>query len=67
MITQVGGLAREFLWRELRTRFAGSISGGLWAVFQPLIQLNFPTFAPDELPPELAATPAVKPGSRAKP
>ena len=29
-----------------------------------LIQLNFPTYAPDELPPELAASEAVKPGSR---
>jgi len=26
--------------------------------------LNFPTYAGDELPPELAATEAVKPGSR---
>jgi orotate phosphoribosyltransferase len=32
--------------------------------FFPLIQLNFPTYAPDELPPELAAVEAVKPGSR---
>lgn len=32
--------------------------------FFPLIQLNFPTYAPDELPPELAGTEAVKPGSR---
>lgn len=32
--------------------------------FFPLIQLNFPTYAADELPPELAATEAVKPGSR---
>lgn len=32
--------------------------------FFPLIQLNFPTYAPDELPPELAATEAIKPGSR---
>lgn len=32
-----------------------------------LVALNFPTYAPDELPPELAATPAIKPGSRAKP
>ncbi|WP_374591630.1 orotate phosphoribosyltransferase [Novosphingobium sp.] len=35
--------------------------------FYPLIAINFPTYAPDELPPELAATEAVKPGSRAKP
>ena len=32
--------------------------------FFPLIQLNFPTYASDELPPELAGTEAVKPGSR---
>lgn len=32
--------------------------------FFPLIQLNFPTYAPGELPPELAASEAVKPGSR---
>lgn len=45
-------------------------SGGevdLGVPFYPLIALNFPTYAPDDLPPELAATPAVKPGSRAKP
>jgi orotate phosphoribosyltransferase len=35
--------------------------------FHPLIAISFPTYAPDELPPELAATPAIKPGSRAKP
>ncbi|MGH6787393.1 MAG: orotate phosphoribosyltransferase [Novosphingobium sp.] len=33
--------------------------------FFPLIAINFPTYAPDEVPPELAASPAVKPGSRA--
>ena len=32
--------------------------------FFPLIQLNFPTYAPEEVPAELAATPATKPGSR---
>ncbi len=35
--------------------------------FFPLIALNFPTYAPDELPSELAGSEAVKPGSRAKP
>jgi orotate phosphoribosyltransferase len=35
--------------------------------FYPLIALNFPTYAPEEVPPELAAIPATKPGSRAKP
>lgn len=42
-------------------------SGGdadLGVPFFPLIQLNFPTYAPDELPPELADSEAVKPGSR---
>ncbi|MCH4893932.1 MULTISPECIES: orotate phosphoribosyltransferase [unclassified Sphingomonas] len=33
--------------------------------FYPLIRLDVPTYAPDALPPELAAIPAVKPGSRA--
>ncbi len=33
--------------------------------FYPLIALNFPTYAPDEVPEALAASPAVKPGSRA--
>jgi orotate phosphoribosyltransferase len=45
-------------------------SGGtadLGVPFYPLIALNFPTWAPDEVPAEVAATPAVKPGSRAKP
>jgi len=43
-------------------------SGGtvdLGVPFTALIALNFPTYAADELPPELAATEAVKPGSRA--
>lgn len=34
--------------------------------FYPLIQLDVPTYAADALPPELAAIPAIKPGSRAK-
>ena len=45
-------------------------SGGavdLGGPFYPLIAINFPTYAEDELPPELAATPAIKPGSRANP
>lgn len=44
-------------------------SGGtadLGVPFYPLIAINFPTYAEDELPPELAATPAIKPGSRAQ-
>lgn len=42
-------------------------SGGtaeLGVPFYPLVAINFPTYADDELPPELAATPAIKPGSR---
>ncbi|MES2302095.1 MAG: orotate phosphoribosyltransferase [Pseudomonadota bacterium] len=50
---------------SLIDRSAGSVDLGV--PFFPLVALNFPTYAPDELPPELAATPAVKPGSRAKP
>jgi len=46
-------------------RSAGAVDLGV--PFFPLIAINFPTYAPDELPPELAASEAVKPGSRAKP
>jgi orotate phosphoribosyltransferase len=49
---------------SLVDRSAGSVELGV--PFFPLVALNFPTYAPDELPPELAATPAVKPGSRAQ-
>lgn len=44
-------------------RSAGTANLGV--PFYPLVSLNFPTYAPDEVPPELAATPAIKPGSRA--
>ena len=44
-------------------RSAGSVDLGV--PFFALIAINFPTYAPDELPPELAASEAVKPGSRA--
>jgi orotate phosphoribosyltransferase len=44
-------------------RAGGSVDLGV--PFYPLVAINFPTYAPDELPPELAATPAIKPGSRA--
>lgn len=43
-------------------------SGGtadLGVPFVPLIRIDVPTYAADDLPPELAAIPAVKPGSRA--
>ncbi|WP_068075577.1 orotate phosphoribosyltransferase [Novosphingobium lentum] len=48
---------------SLIDRSGGSVDLGV--PFFPLVALNFPTYAPDELPPELAATPAIKPGSRA--
>ena len=44
-------------------------SGGtadLGVPFAPLIRIDVPTYAADDLPPELAAIPAIKPGSRAK-
>ncbi len=44
-------------------RSGGSVDLGV--PFYPLTALNFPTFAEDELPPELAAIAAEKPGSRA--
>lgn len=49
---------------SLVDRSAGSVDLGV--PFFPLVALNFPTYAPDELPPALAATRAVKPGSRAQ-
>lgn len=45
-------------------RSGGSVDLGV--PFYPLIALNFPTYAEDEVPAELAATPAIKPGSRAQ-
>jgi len=44
-------------------RSAGTADLGV--PFFPLIRIDVPTYAEDELPPELAAIPAVKPGSRA--
>ena len=35
--------------------------------FYPLVSMDVPSYAADELPPELAAAPATKPGSRAEP
>lgn len=43
-------------------RSAGAADLGV--PFYPLVSLSFPTYAPGELPPELAATQAIKPGSR---
>jgi orotate phosphoribosyltransferase len=40
-------------------------SADLGVPFYPLIRIDVPTYAADAVPPELAAIPAVKPGSRA--
>ncbi len=40
-------------------------SADLGVPFTPLIRLDVPSYAADALPPELAAIPAIKPGSRA--
>ena len=40
-------------------------SADLGVPFTPLIRIDVPTYAADAVPPELAAIPAVKPGSRA--
>jgi lipopolysaccharide transport system permease protein len=39
-----GLLIRRFVGRELRNRFAGSLWGGFWALFQPLLQLAIMSF-----------------------
>ena len=43
-------------------RTAGEVDLGV--PFFPLVEINFPTYAADQLPPELAAVPIEKPGSR---
>ncbi|WP_379547498.1 orotate phosphoribosyltransferase [Qipengyuania sp. DSG2-2] len=48
---------------SLVDRSAGSVDLGV--PFFPLVALNFPTYADDEVPEELAAIPVTKPGSRA--
>ena len=46
-------------------RSAGS-NVDLGVPFYPLVAINFPTYAEDELPDTLAGTEAIKPGSRSK-
>jgi orotate phosphoribosyltransferase len=48
---------------SLVDRSAGTADLGV--PFTPLIRLAVPSYSPDALPPELAAIPAIKPGSRA--
>jgi len=43
-------------------RSAGSVDLGV--PFFPLVAINFPTYAEDEIPADLAAVPVTKPGSR---
>lgn len=49
---------------SLVDRSAGEADLGV--PFYPLVAINFPTYADDEVPAELAAIPVTKPGSRAK-
>jgi orotate phosphoribosyltransferase len=60
-ITAAGG--KVVAAAALVDRTGGSVDLGV--PFYPLIALNFPTYAADDLPASLAAIPAVKPGSRA--
>lgn len=60
-IEEAGG--KVIAGAALVDRSAGAVDLGV--PFHPLVTLNFPTYASDELPPELAAIPAIKPGSRA--
>ncbi|RIX26840.1 orotate phosphoribosyltransferase [Sphingomonas edaphi] len=48
---------------SLVDRSSGSVDLGV--PFIPLIRIDVPTYAADDLPAELAAIPAIKPGSRA--
>jgi orotate phosphoribosyltransferase len=50
---------------SLVDRSGGSVDLGV--PYTSLVAFNFPTYAPDELPADLAASEAVKPGSRAVP
>ena len=59
-ITAAGGIVVAAA--SLVDRSGGTADIGV--PFYPLIQLNFPAYAADALPPELAATQAIKPGSR---
>ncbi len=47
---------------SLVDRSGGSVDLGV--PFYPLVEISFPTYAADDLPPALAKTSAIKPGSR---
>ena len=48
---------------SLVDRSSGNVELGV--PFTPLIRIDVPTYSAEDLPPELAAIPAIKPGSRA--
>ena len=48
---------------SLVDRSGGTVDLGV--PFTPLIRIDVPTYSADDLPPDLAAIPAIKPGSRA--
>ena len=56
-------------WKEYRRRFRPENAAAYLELAQrsgvALATLDIPAYPPDALPPELAALPAVKPGSRA--
>jgi orotate phosphoribosyltransferase len=60
-ITEAGGIVVHAA--SLVDRSNGKADLGV--PFTPLVRLDVPSYAADALPPELAAIPAVKPGSRA--
>ena len=62
-VTAAGG--KVVAAAALIDRSGGTVDLGV--PFYPLVALNFPTYAADEVPAELAAIPASKPGSRIKP
>ena len=62
-IEQAGG--KVVAAAALVDRTGGAVDLGV--PFYPLLALEFPTYAEGEVPVALAAIPAVKPGSRAKP
>ncbi len=49
---------------SLVDRSGGTVDLGV--PFTPLIRIDVPTYSADDIPPDLAAIPAIKPGSRAK-
>ena len=59
-VTAEGGIV--IAEAALVDRSAGEVELGV--PFYPLVSINFPVYEADEVPPELAANPAIKPGSR---